>query len=134
MSSETEFQGELELEWNVNLLGGGGNPAAFYRSAETEWRHDSAGSVAAGAGLSFGNSYEGVEISIEAVPPARAEWFAVETVSNSESGFERVYQGSCLIHRWPLALSAGQSVTLTTILRFTQLRDRLVEELDRPDT
>ena len=71
--------------------------------ATQEWRHDSAGSVEAGADLSFGNTYEGVDIALAANPPAPAEWFAVETVSNSDSGYERVYQGSCL----DPALAAG---------------------------
>ena len=128
VEAENAFRGTLELEWNINLLGGGGNPAAYYRSGDVEWRHDSAGSVEAGAELSFGNTYEGVNIALEADPPAPADWFAVETVSNSDSGYERVYQGSCLVQRWPLALDAGQHATFATILRLTQSRDRSAEE------
>jgi 4-alpha-glucanotransferase len=118
-----QFDGSLELEWNLNLLGGGANPAAFYRSGDREWRHDSSASVAAGAELTFGNSFEGVEISVSAVPSASASWNAVETVSNSESGFERVYQGSCLIQRWPLWLAHRQSTRCTTRLRVRQSRN-----------
>jgi hypothetical protein len=33
----------------------------------------------------------------------------VETVSLSESGFERIYQGSALLFAWPLKLLAGQT-------------------------
>lgn len=128
VAAQNAVSGTLELEWNVNLLGGGGNPAAYYRSGDTEWRHDSAGFVEAGAELSFGNTYEGVNIALEANPPAPAEWFAVETVSNSDSGYERVYQGSCLVQRWPLALDTGQHATFTTILAVTQSRDRSAEE------
>jgi len=131
ISSERDFEGALELEWNVNLLGGGGNPAAYYRSDDQEWRHDSAGSVDAGAELAFGNTYEGVDISISADPHAPATWFPVETVSNSESGFEGVYQGSCLIQRWPLNLAAGASSWHTTTIVVTQTRDRSAEEAER---
>jgi alpha-amylase len=126
--AEREFEGSVELEWNVNLMGGGANPAAYYRSGADEWRHDSRGHVVAGADLSFGNTYEGVEISLVADPPARAQWFAVETVSNSEAGFERVYQGSGLTTRWPFSLQSGQSATFATTLRFRQSRDRSAEE------
>ena len=128
IEAEREFDGSVELEWNVNLMGGGANPAAYYRSGREEWRHDTRGHVAAGADLSFGNTYEGVDISVVADPPTRAQWFAVETVSNSEAGFERVYQGSCLIVRWPLSLVAGQPQTFATTLSFTQSRDRSAEE------
>jgi len=64
-----------------------------------------------------------------ASPPAPAEWFAVHTVSNSETGFERVYQGSCLVLRWPLALAGGQTQTFTTSFSVTQSRDRFDEEI-----
>ena len=36
-------------------------------------------------------------------------WAPVETISNSEAGFERVYQGAGLLLSWPLALAAGAS-------------------------
>ena len=105
--------GELVLEWNLNLMGGGGNPQAYYRWGDAEVRHDSAGSLAAGdPGLSFGNTYAGVDISVVSEPPAARAWYAVETVSNSEAGFERVYQGSCLTFTWPLRLAPGGSVSL----------------------
>jgi 4-alpha-glucanotransferase len=126
--AEAQLVGSVELEWNINLLGGGANPAAYYRSGGEEWRHDSSGSVAAGDELAFGNTYEGVEISVAAGPPAAQEWFAVETVSNSEAGLERVYQGSCLIQRWPVSLAPGAPATFTTTLSFTQSRDRSAEE------
>jgi alpha-amylase len=126
--AETAFSGTLELEWNLNLLGGGGNPQAYYRSDGDEWRHDVVGSVAADAQLSFGNAYEGVDISLSTDPPAPASWYPVETVSNSESGFEKVYQGSCLVQRWPLSLAAGETASFATMLSFTQSRDRAAEE------
>ena len=39
-----------------------------------------------------------------------ATWwqFPIETVSNSEAGFERVYQGTALIVHWPLNLKPGE--------------------------
>lgn len=103
------IEGELEMEWNLNLLGGGGNPEAYYRWADEEVRHDSTGEVESGTVLSFGNRHEGVDLTAAASPPAPVRWHPVETVSNSEAGFERVYQGSCLLFRWPLQLAAGES-------------------------
>jgi alpha-amylase len=122
------FDSTLELEWNINLSGGGGNPAAYYRWTGGESRHDAAGSAGPGAPLSFGNEYEGVAISATANPPAPAEWFPVETVSNSEAGFERVYQGSCLIFRWPLHLAVKGETRLSVRFDVTQTRDRLNED------
>jgi 4-alpha-glucanotransferase len=128
ISAVNAFEGQVEAEWNINLLGGGGNPAAHYRSEGDEWRHDSQGAVAPGAGLSFGNDFEGAEISVTLDPPAAQEWFAVQTVSNSESGFEAVYQGSCLVQRWPLRLAPGDVRSFAVRLAFSQSRDRAAEE------
>jgi alpha-amylase len=122
------FDGTLQLEWNVNLSGGGGNPAAYYRWTGGESRHDAAGSAGAGIALSFGNEFEGVSVSATADPPAPAEWFPVETVSNSEAGFERVYQGSCLIFRWPLHVAVKGETRLSVRFDVTQTRDRLNED------
>jgi 4-alpha-glucanotransferase len=41
---------------------------------------------------------------------------AIETVSQSESGYERVYQGTCLMPIWDLKLEPGHSVTIRTAL------------------
>jgi alpha-amylase len=129
MTAESAFAGTVELEWNLNMLGGGGNPEAYYRWADLEVRHDATGSVAAGVELSLGNRYEGVALTVAPQPPAPQEWFPVETVSNSEAGFERVYQGSCLTQRWPLELAAGESATFAVTMAFTQTRDRAAEEV-----
>jgi alpha-amylase len=129
ITAESRFVGSLEIEWNLNLLGGGGNPEAYYRWADQEVRHDAPGSVVAGVGLSLGNRYEGVALTVAPQPPAVQEWFPVETVSNSEAGFERVYQGSCLTQRWPLELAAGESATFAVTMAFTQARDRAAEEV-----
>ncbi|MEO8625871.1 MAG: alpha-amylase/4-alpha-glucanotransferase domain-containing protein, partial [Candidatus Limnocylindrales bacterium] len=128
IAAEAAFAGTLELEWNLNLLGGGGNPEAYYDWSGQEIRHDAPGSVAASVALSFGNRYEGVAITVAPEPAGAQVWFPVETVSNSEAGFERVYQGSCLVQRWPLNLAAGQSAAFILNLTFHQDRDRAAEE------
>ena len=70
--SDADFAGALEFEWNLNLLGGGHNPAAYYRFGAEEARHDSRGAVDAGVGLSFGNEHEGVDISVAPLTARRA--------------------------------------------------------------
>jgi alpha-amylase len=116
--------GTLELEWNINLMGGGANPDAYFAWDEKDARFDTSGLVAGGTELRLGNRYEGVELAVELDPPAAQEWKSVDTVSNSESGFERVHQGSCLIQRWPLELAPTEHKTFTATFRFTQERDR----------
>jgi len=118
-------EGELALEWNFNLQGGGANPQAYYRWGKLETRHDGRGKVAArGAALSLANSWMDVDMAVAAEPAAAREWYPVETVSSSEGGFERVYQGSCLSFRWPLQLAVGERATFEVRVSVRQTRDR----------
>ena len=119
---------ELAVEWNVNLLGGGHNPAAFYELAGERSPHDASGEVASADGIAFGNDYEGARIEASVDSPARLTWYPVETVSNSEAGFERVYQGSSLLFRWPVTLGPGERASHIVGLAVTQSRDHSAEE------
>jgi alpha-amylase len=51
--------------------------------------------------------WQNVAATIEA-PSAAHFWISpIETVSESEEGFERVYQGSQILMVWPVGLAAG---------------------------
>jgi alpha-amylase len=47
--------------------------------------------------------------------------YPIQTVSQSESGFERTYQGSCLWITWPLELEPGKQWTAATEFDFENL-------------
>ena len=120
---------ELAVEWNVNLLGGGHNPAAYYETEDAaRTPHDVAGELPAASRLAFGNDYEGVRIEATVEPAARLTWYPVETVSNSEGGFERAYQGSSLLFRWPVVLAPGDRATFTVSFAVEQTIDHSVAE------
>ncbi len=128
---ETPVRADLIVEWNVDLAGGGGNPAAFYAvpsAAHRRYTHDSAEQPGLLPWLDFGNDTEGAEIRATFAPSAEVAWYPVETVSNSEAGFERQYQGSCLLLRWPLALAPGESRKVEVRFDVTSTRDHLAEE------
>jgi hypothetical protein len=106
-------------------MGGGHNPAAWYETPDgLRSPHDAAGELSGASSLAFGNDHEGVRMAAEAQPAARITWYPVETVSNSEAGFERVYQGSSLLFRWPVTLAAGERRTWS-------MRFRVIETIDR---
>ncbi|HEY8478111.1 MAG TPA: alpha-amylase/4-alpha-glucanotransferase domain-containing protein [Chloroflexota bacterium] len=99
-------------EWNLNLLGGGRNPLAYYRvpdRALEDERLDSRGVLVDVAEVAAGNRGLGIEVRARLGQPATLWRFPVETVSSSEGGLERVYQGSCLLFQWPLVLPPGAS-------------------------
>jgi len=125
----TPLSFELAVEWNVNMLGGGHNPAAYYESnAGERTSHDISGEVAAATKIAFGNDYEGVRVAARPEPAARLTWYPVETVSNSEAGFERVYQGSSLLFRWPVSLVPGSKRRFTVVFDVTQSIDHAAAE------
>jgi alpha-amylase len=110
------------------MLGGGANPAAYYVLDGERVAHDSRGSRAALTSLRSGNDYVGLDVATEVTPAADA-WIApIDTISNSEAGFERVYQGSALVLTWPLDLAAGARISVRVEQRLSTGRDRAEEE------
>jgi alpha-amylase len=111
-------------EWALTMLGGGGNPQAWWDVGGERAGHDGAGAAADIASLGQGNSWLGLEIETSVSPAADAWHAPIETVSNSEAGFERVYQGSALLLSWPVRLEPGESWSATIEHRATVEADR----------
>jgi hypothetical protein len=122
------LSGVLDEEWNLMLLGGGGNPAAHWTTAGVRTSHDTPGEAQAGIPLISGNDYLGIELTTNSEPAAAAAWAPIETISNSEGGFERVYQGSSLHLMRPIELQPGATITVRTEHRCALARDITAEE------
>ena len=101
---EAEAEGATyAMEFNVGLLAGDA-PDRYYT--------DAAGSrlgplrsrldLEAQEGIALVDEWLGVEFWLRPEPPAGVWAYPVETVSESEGGFERVYQNSAVLLRWPL--------------------------------
>ena len=109
---QTRLQTRFACEWNINLLGGGGNDQAYYHveghELENE-RFDSTGEVNHVSRFNIGNSWIQQDIGFSLSEAATLWRFSIEAVTGSEAGFERTHQGSCLTLLWPLLLEAGQS-------------------------
>ena len=70
----------------------------------------------------------GLDVTTTLTPAADA-WIApIETVSNSEAGFERVYQGSALVLTWQLDLAPGARTSVRVEHLVATSRDRAEEE------
>ncbi len=118
----------LGVEWALTMLGGGGNPAAWYAIDGRRIRHDAAAGPVTVAELRSGNDWIGLEVTTRIAPEAEAWIVPIETVSSSEAGFERVYQGSALVLTWPLLLAAGEARSIRVEHVVTTARDRAAEE------
>lgn len=114
-----ELRLHLGLEVVLNLLA----PDAPDRYVEIAGQRHAlrwAGAVA-GSGLRLVDEWQKVAIDLEA-PAAREFWVSpIETVSESEEGFERIYQGSQVLALWPMELAAGQRLNVALRLRVSSL-------------
>jgi len=117
----------LAVEWSLTLLGGGGNPAAWYRVAGQDRPFDSTGTADGVDRIEAGNRDVGLVLATRLEPAATVWWSSIETISLSEEGFERLHQGSSLTFVWPLRLIAGAAATFT-------MATTLSTALDRADT
>jgi alpha-amylase len=118
----------LAVEWPVNMLGGGGNPAAWLDLGEQRVRFDTSGSVVDADRIGFGNDSIGVAVTTELDPRAAVWWSSIDTVSLSEDGFERNHQGCCLVFAWPISLAPGGSSAVRMIHTVTTARDHAEDE------
>ncbi len=121
---DTPVDVRLGLEWATMMLGGGGNPSASWAVGAQMTAHDAAGTATNVAQIEQANSYIGIDVVASPSPPADAWWAPIETVSNSEAGFERVYQGSALLLSWPLRLEPGSRTVVRVEHAVSVTRDR----------
>ncbi len=124
----TPINMRLGLEWALHVLGGGGNPQAWYDVAGERTRHDGAGEAAGVSAIGYGNDWVGISVAARPSPAADAWWSPIETVSNSEAGFERVYQGSTLVFTWPFVLQPGETKRFSVRHDVTVNRDHAAGE------
>ncbi len=118
-----EVRVRVGVEWALTMLGGGGNPAAWWDVGGVRSAHDASGASEWISTIAQGNDYIGVSVTTTAAE-ADAWWAPIETVSNSENGFERMYQGSALLLSWPVRLAAGDRWTRTVTNVVATTRDR----------
>jgi hypothetical protein len=126
--STLPLRARLGSEWTLTMLGGGGNPAAWWEVDGARTAHDGTGEATAIGAIAQGNDYVGVRVATVVSEPADAWWAPVETISNSEGGFERVYQGSGLLLSWPLDLAPGGSARFVIAHTVSTTVDRAAGE------
>jgi hypothetical protein len=114
----------MALEWSTMLLGGGHNPGAWHDLDGRRIAHDETAMAIATSRLIAGNDQLGVTVETTTDRPIDG-WIApIETVSNSEGGFELVYQGSTTWLVAPLRLAPGESTSLRVGLHVTIRAER----------
>jgi alpha-amylase len=104
------------VEWNFSLLAGNAPDRYYFLPRKSpEDQEDRLGPLVSRHGLSAGDEvglrdeWTGMELLLSA--PGAAGWFLFpcESVSQSESGLELVYQSSCVMPYWAAQLPPGAS-------------------------
>ncbi|MEA2548261.1 MAG: 4-alpha-glucanotransferase, partial [Chloroflexota bacterium] len=123
----------VAVEWSTMLLGGGHNPSAWLEIDGERTAHDVARSTTGTSRIGAGNDFLGVTVETSTDHPLDA-WIApIETVSNSEAGFELVYQGSASALVEPLRLRPGERWRLRIVQQATVAAERFAAvELEPP--
>ena len=110
----------IGLEVVVNFLAPS-KPDRYFESDGGRYPLRWAAAVPAGEPLRVIDEWQRAAVSLEA-PSARNFWIApIETVSESEDGFERIYQGSQIIAVWPVDLQSGAEWKGQLIFRASEL-------------
>jgi alpha-amylase len=106
------------VEFNVNLLAGDA-PDRYYRIPGypiEDRRLASLGELKGISEVRLIDEWNGMEVFLKINRECNLWRFPVETVSLSESGFERIFQGSCLLFHWPMELGPKEEFRLTVEL------------------
>jgi len=108
--------GRWAVQWNLALTAG--NARDRYLDLAARPSLGSAGREATLSAVTLVDEWAAVEARVRWSPPAELAWGPVETVSVSERGFERIYQGTALLLVWRLDVGPddegrlGAAVTL----------------------
>ncbi|MCJ7746621.1 MAG: DUF1926 domain-containing protein [Desulfobacterales bacterium] len=97
------------IEFNINLLAGDA-PDRYYVIPGHQLDDRKLASIGECVDVSevhLIDEWNGIEVVLKMDKRCHFWRFPIETVSLSESGFERIFQGSCLFFYWPLELEAG---------------------------
>ncbi len=101
------------VEFVVNLLTGDAFDR-YYRSEDKDLENARLGTRAEEDGLrhlALRDDWQAMEFGLRFPDPAHVFCFPIETVSQSEGGQERVYQGSVVVPCWPILLQPGEPVS-----------------------
>ncbi|MGA1840425.1 MAG: alpha-amylase/4-alpha-glucanotransferase domain-containing protein [bacterium] len=101
------------IEFNFNLLAGSADDRYYQIDDQIpRERHlASFGSLKGIERVCLVDKSAGIIIGIHSCQKADVWRFPIETASNSEAGFEKVYQSSAIFFHWPLYLHRGEKQT-----------------------
>jgi alpha-amylase len=113
------------IEFNINLLAGDA-PDRYYNIPGhplEDRRLASIGGLEDVSEIQLVDEWVGMKVVLKVDRNCNLWRFPIETVSLSESGFERIFQGSCLLLYWPLDLVPNKEFRVSLDLGICFLKD-----------
>ncbi len=99
---------EFGVEFNLTMLAGNAPDRYYFSTDANDQIHDrllgSKGITSSTKNIGMRDEYVGMELSLSWEKPGTVWRFPIETVSQSESGFERAYQGSSVMPHWTIGI------------------------------
>ncbi len=114
------------VEWNLTLLAGD-SPDRNYFVKGRNLLHPRLNSVGEETGVTEMGMRDGwleLEVNFKVDHPAKFWRYPVETISQSEGGFERVYQGSCLLLGWEVSLKPDESFETKIVTQLSERKEK----------
>ena len=115
----TPVAGRWAVQWNLALTAG--DAPGRYLTATGRPSLGSTGRERDAAGVALVDEWIGVRARLAWAPAAELAWGPVQTVSVSEAGFERIYQGTAVLVVWPVGLRAGETRELVASITLERL-------------
>lgn len=110
--SADRLEAVFATELNVTLLAGDAPDRYIELAGGRRHRPSWRGTADALPGLTLVDAWAGFKAVLTSETPFELWCHPLETVSQSEAGFERTFQGSCLLLRAPLSLEPGVSARI----------------------
>jgi len=115
----TPVAGRWAVQWNLALTAG--DAPGRYLTATGRPSLGSTGRERDAAGVALVDEWIGVRARLAWAPAAELAWGPVQTVSVSEAGYERIYQGTAVLVVWPVGLRAGETRELVASITLERL-------------
>ncbi len=119
--SDNELDTVFAVEFGVNLLTGS-SPDRYYCSDDANLNSAQLGVLTRWDNLThiaLRDDWQRLGLSIRMDRAAAVYCFPIETVSQSEGGQERIYQGSAVLPSWPLRIPPGKQAALGLTVEMT---------------
>ena len=120
---ESQLAVFFAVEFNLNFLAGQAQDRYYHLpGVELQERNlSSRGELPQVEQISLVDEWLGISTRFSFAQPVKLWRMPLETVSQSEDGLERVYQGSTLLPAWQLGLQSGEAVSLSFIQQVSKL-------------